>query len=305
MHQCNFGHLFPDILFFVCLSSFTSTSRFVLEASSPSACACLVDLIVAIELRIKGFELGYFFLPLYVIVPLLSRQLQTSLSSMTYNPSYDNYDPYMSRSLSRRPSIGYPGTPYPHQVYPDGISLSHPGSGVSFYNNYIPFFLTSTNSTISHIRFMRLPEMQWCPHVDSHQVSGNNKVQLGHFLTRSLGYENMDEPYYDERSLSLGHHAMSSMAYPRHRRHSTVSFATMPSAVDPYRLPSSIHIKFKRKGSFTAGIGLEEAQSHIRLSGNDAYSFHDLHADSRRRIYLRIKVCDKDFLCHRRLKYCP
>ena len=110
----------------------------------------------------------------------------------------------------------------------------------------------------------------------------------------------MDEPYYDDRSLSLGH-SRSSMKYPRHRRHSTVSFAAMPPAVDPYRLPSSIHIKFRRKGSFTAGIGLEEAQSHIRLSGNDAYSFHDLHADSRRRIYLRIKVCDKRFSVHPRL----
>ena len=117
------------------------------------------------------------------------------------------------------------------------------------------------------------------------------QVHLGHSSTRPLGYDNMDEPYYDDRSLSLGH-SRSSMKYPRHRRHSTVSFAAMPPAVDPYRLPSSIHIKFRRKGSFTAGIGLEEAQSHIRLSGNDAYSFHDLHADSRRRIYLRIKVCD-------------
>ena len=152
---------------------------------------------------------------------------------------------------------------------------------------------------------MRLPEIQYCPcHVNSHQVSDNTKVQLGHFSTRSLGYDT-DEPYYDERSLSLGHHARSSMAYPRRRRHSTVSFATMPPAVDLYRLPGSIHIKFRRKGSFTAGVGLDEAQSHIRLSGNDAYSFHDLHADSRRRIYLRIKVCDKDSLCYRCLKYRP
>jgi hypothetical protein len=61
---------------------------------------------------------------------------------MTYNSGYDSYDPYMSRSLSRRPSMGYPGTPYPHQVYPDGIAsshLSHPGSEVSSYNNYISF----------------------------------------------------------------------------------------------------------------------------------------------------------------------
>jgi len=171
---------------------------------------------------------------------------------MTYNPGYDNYDPYMSRSLSRR-SIGYQGTPYPHQVYPDGI---HPGSEYQQpYQIYAP--------------------------------SGNTVMPISRRLTS--GYDNMDDPYYDDRSLSHGHHAMSSMAYPRNRRHSTVSFATMAPAVDPYRLPSSIHIKFRRKGSFTAGIGLDEAQSHIRLSGNDAYSFHDLHADSRRRIYLRIK----------------
>ncbi|KAF8165079.1 hypothetical protein B0H34DRAFT_780060 [Crassisporium funariophilum] len=105
------------------------------------------------------------------------------------------------------------------------------------------------------------------------------------------GYDNMEEPYYDERQMSaVGHHApMSSMIMPRQRRHSTVSFAARPPAVDAYRLPSSIHIKFRRKGSFVAGIGLDEAQSRIRLSGNDGYSFHDLHADSRRRIYLRIK----------------
>ncbi|KAF8803772.1 hypothetical protein BYT27DRAFT_7195112 [Phlegmacium glaucopus] len=175
---------------------------------------------------------------------------------MTYNPGYDNYDPYLSRSLSRRPSIGYPGTSYPHQVYPDGIPsshLSHPGSEP--YQIYAP--------------------------------PSNAVVPIARRLTS--GYDNIDDPYYDERQLSVGHHARSSMTYPRHRRHSTVSFATMPPAIDPYRLPSSIHIKFRRKGSFVAGIGLDEAQSHIRLSGNDAYSFHDLHADSRRRIYLRIK----------------
>jgi len=175
---------------------------------------------------------------------------------MTYNSGYDNYDPYMSRSLSRRASFGYPGTPYPHQIYPDGISsshLSHPGN-----------------------------EYQQSYQIYGHP--GNAVVPISRRLTP--GYDNIDEPYYDERSVSVGHHGMT---YPRHRRHSIVSFATMPPAVDPYRLPSSIRIKFRRKGSFAAGIGLDEAQSHIRLSGNDAYSFHDLHADSRRRIYLRIK----------------
>ena len=109
----------------------------------------------------------------------------------------------------------------------------------------------------------------------------------------------MEEPYYDDRSqmgmgtmhAAMGHPAsMGSMIMPRARRHSQVSFAARPPALDPYRVPSAIHIKFKRKASFTSGIGLDEAQQRIRLSNNDTYSFHDLHADSRRRIYLRIKV---------------
>lgn len=57
-------------------------------------------------------------------------------------------------------------------------------------------------------------------------------------------------------------------------------------------------IKFKRKGSFVAGIGLDEAQSHVRLSNNDGYSLYDLHADSRGSILLKVKVrsdCLSDF----------
>lgn len=41
-----------------------------------------------------------------------------------YSTGYENYDPYtsrsMSRSMSRRQSIGYPGTPYGGQSYSDG-----------------------------------------------------------------------------------------------------------------------------------------------------------------------------------------
>ena len=74
----------------------------------------------------------------------------------------------------------------------------------------------------------------------------------------------------------------------RSRRHSTVSFANWPAVAGH---PNGIHIKFKRKGSFVGGgIGLDEAQQRVKLSNNDTYSFHDLHADSRRRIYLKIKV---------------
>lgn len=51
-----------------------------------------------------------------------------------------------------------------------------------------------------------------------------------------------------------------------------------------------MHIKFKRKGGFTAGISLGEAQDHVRLSGNDSYRMHDFHADGRNRILLRVRV---------------
>jgi hypothetical protein len=81
-----------------------------------------------------------------------------------------------------------------------------------------------------------------------------------------------------------------TMGRPRHRRHSTVSFASQPTTIDPYRRPSSIHVKFKRKGGFTAGISLGEAQDHVRLSGNDSYRMHDLHADGRNRILLKVRV---------------
>ena len=117
--------------------------------------------------------------------------------------------------------------------------------------------------------------------------------ELNARLTRpTIGYD-LEEPYYDDRQLAMSHSAMShpgSMIAPRRRRRSTVSFAARPSAIDPYRMPSGIHLKFRRKGSFASGIGLDEAQQRIRLSGNDAYSFHDIHADSRGRIYLRVKV---------------
>ncbi|KAF8974419.1 hypothetical protein BDZ97DRAFT_1900086 [Flammula alnicola] len=172
---------------------------------------------------------------------------------MAYNPGYETYDPYLTRSLSRRQSIGYPGTPYPHQqIYPDGMAATEYQAPYQIYG--------PPSSAV---------------------------VPVSHRLTNQ-GYD-YDDSYYDGRQMSMSMGHSGSMIMPRARRHSTVSFAA-PPAIDPYRVPSAIHLKFKRKGSFTTGIGLDEAQSsRIRLSGNDAYTFHDLHADSRGRIYLRIK----------------
>jgi len=76
----------------------------------------------------------------------------------------------------------------------------------------------------------------------------------------------------------------------RQRRHSAVSFSDRPPPMDAYRRPSSIDIKFRRKGSYNRGITLREAQSHIRLSHNDSYTVHDLHSDRNGQILLKIRV---------------
>ncbi|KAF9452164.1 hypothetical protein P691DRAFT_661542, partial [Macrolepiota fuliginosa MF-IS2] len=119
-------------------------------------------------------------------------------------------------------------------------------------------------------------------------------VPLSRRLTGPSGYDDIndygDSPYYDDRPIPGGY----SRPPIRHRRHSAVSFVT-PSGRDAYSQyrhgtrPGSLSIKFKRKGAFMAGIGLDEAQSHVRLSNNDAYSMHDLHADPRGRILLKVK----------------
>jgi hypothetical protein len=119
-----------------------------------------------------------------------------------------------------------------------------------------------------------------------------------------------DMPYYDEipggysRPVTPHHIQPSTMVTMpplpmRHRRRSTASYVSPLSGRDAYAhyrhggRPGSLSIKFKRKGAFVAGIGLDEAQSHVRLSNNDAYSIHDLHADPRGRILLKIKVREK------------
>ncbi|KAF5321109.1 hypothetical protein D9619_000832 [Psilocybe cf. subviscida] len=170
---------------------------------------------------------------------------------MAYSQGYESYgDPYMSRSMSRSMSRRQ-SMGYPSYPYSDGMAGS---------DYQAPYQIYGPPSTAM--------------------------VPVSRRLTNQA-YD-MDDPYYDEHAMSMPMGHSGSMIMPRARRHSTVSFAP-PPAINPYRVPSALHLKFKRKGSFTTGIGLEEAQSRIRLSGNDAYSFHDLHADGRGRIYLKVK----------------
>lgn len=101
-----------------------------------------------------------------------------------------------------------------------------------------------------------------------------------------------DGGYFDGRMST----PLTPMIRPRQRRHSTVSFSSHPTLIDGvgYRHTGApaMHIKFKHKGSFMAGVSLAEAQGHIRLSSNEAYTIDDLHANRRGSIYLKVKVYD-------------
>jgi len=102
------------------------------------------------------------------------------------------------------------------------------------------------------------------------------------------------ESYYpEERRISpaLSHSSViPNSAVPlRQRRHSTsVAFEHAPP-MDTFRRLSSITIKLKRKGAFRSGITIGDAQSNVRLSGADSYTFRDFNADIRGRISLKIK----------------
>ncbi|KAJ3773963.1 hypothetical protein FB446DRAFT_787308 [Lentinula raphanica] len=101
---------------------------------------------------------------------------------------------------------------------------------------------------------------------------------------------------YDDMSMRESYYPdirrpVSAMSV-RPRRHSAVSAMSrvpLPPPLDAFRRASSIHIKFKRRGSLMAGISLAEAQGYARLSNNDYYSLHDLHADRRHTIFLKIR----------------
>jgi len=100
-----------------------------------------------------------------------------------------------------------------------------------------------------------------------------------------------DSYYPEERRISpVPHSAVIPSAVPlRQRRHSTsVAFEHAPP-MDTFRRLSSTTIKLKRKGAFRSGITIGDAQSNVRLSGADSYTFRDFNADIRGRISLKIK----------------
>lgn len=73
---------------------------------------------------------------------------------MAYNPGYESYDPYLTRSLSRRQSMSYPGTPYP-SVYPDGVAATDVSIFIYLHPSHLIF-----SSIKTRIKFMRLLAMR-------------------------------------------------------------------------------------------------------------------------------------------------
>jgi len=182
--------------------------------------------------------------------------------------SYTPYDTF-SRSISRGPSIGgygagrvnYPG-PYDQQggMYNDPLLYgeNYPQPSYSMYGS------------------------------SAHLAS----ARMSHHHLPGTAYD--DSYYMDDRPMSTGVYppvVQQSMSLPRHRRHSyssSMPYTTRQPLMNGYHGLSSILIKFKRKGAFTAGITLGEAQSNVRLSGNDSYTFHDLNVDPRGRLFMRV-----------------
>lgn len=102
----------------------------------------------------------------------------------------------------------------------------------------------------------------------------------------------LHDAYYPTRRRSLSGYPpmVQPMVIPRRRRSSTVSYNSSPVFVDPLRRGFGRVLKFKRKGAFSAGITIGEAQANVRLSGSDTYTLQDLGVDARGKIYVNLRV---------------
>ncbi|CAK5276073.1 unnamed protein product [Mycena citricolor] len=169
-----------------------------------------------------------------------------------------------SRSLSRRNSLPYASqggyqTPYHDAQYP-----AYHDQGYSYSDGCYP----------EH----DVEQFPSYGHGTSHRLTGPS-------------YENFGDSYYPEDDHRMIGYS-TSRPPSRTRRHSNVSYSALPPAIADggYHSPSSMNIKFKRKGALLAGVSLADAQStRTRLSGNDSYTLQDLHANWSRRIHLRVR----------------
>ncbi|KAJ7591508.1 hypothetical protein C8J56DRAFT_565359 [Mycena floridula] len=175
-----------------------------------------------------------------------------------------NYDGVNTNRMSRRQSFGYGAQPtYGYDqgqgMYGEPMSPMAPDYPQPSYPIYAP-----------------------------HTAPMHPAPQLGRMSSHA--YDDMRDGYFDGLAMPPAP-LTPNISMPRHRRHSTVSFSARPTTIfEPYRRAKTFHLKFKRKGSILAGISLADAQNPaVRLSSSESYSLHDMHADRRSTIHLKVK----------------
>ncbi|KAK2466420.1 hypothetical protein APHAL10511_002062 [Amanita phalloides] len=175
------------------------------------------------------------------------------MNTIAYAHTQSNY----GNVLSRPQSVAYtvPPIAYSHGIYPDSVLPSYTNGPYTTYD-------ASRSST--------------------------SLIPVGRHLT-GPSFENLRDFNYSSSQLVPSLAGSVPASFPRHRRHSNASFAVRPQVMDQFRFSGTHQIKFKRRGAFSAGVSLSEAQSHIRLSNNDHYTLYDLNADGRATILLTIR----------------
>lgn len=84
-------------------------------------------------------------------------------------------------------------------------------------------------------------------------------------------------------------HTLSSGPYTRSSYYD--AYAPRRGAAGTAVVPGSAPtIKFRSKGAVRPGVSLAEAVGGVKLSGGDYVKWHEINADARGRIHLRIKV---------------
>lgn len=188
------------------------------------------------------------------------------------------HDPYYT-PRSRRPSLSYASTGIPlspsyHDVYPT-TAYSQPAYSQAAYSQPAYSMYAGSNRSSPHL----------CT---------TPPDRLDDELTRyELPDDDYDypDPYYTKRRGSVGAYSpyVQPMAIPRPRRSSSMSMS-YSGYMDPTRRGFGRVIKFKRKGAFTAGITIGEAQANVRLADSDTYTLQDLGVDARGKIYVNLRV---------------
>ncbi|KAK7061412.1 hypothetical protein R3P38DRAFT_656205 [Favolaschia claudopus] len=203
------------------------------------------------------------------------------------------------RTMSRRQSLPYaPPMGYPEQGYSHAYSQGPYSQGAYPYDNNHGYGGYGEN--YSEMYDQMLPQSaEYGQQSYSNYGHQSGYIPQSHRLTGPQAYDDLSphEPYYADDMQLVARNPMTPLnGYgnmpPRRRRHSSVSYSALPPSIidGSYRNPNSMQIKFKRKGSFMAGISLGDAQStRTRLSGNDDYTLQDLHSDWRKRIHLRVR----------------